>query len=96
MLKCLEFVNYKKKQKEVKFNFTSFLRRIKNPTSHIGLHSLLTNCLKDTTIIYFYHKKSKKLFWIFNWKDWDKPATRAEVAIMCMRTYDLVCEKIEK
>lgn len=34
--------------------------------------------------------------WIWNWKDWDKPATRAEVAIMCLRIYDLICEKIEK
>ena len=37
-----------------------------------------------------------KTLWIFNWKDLDKPATRAEVALMCLRTYDLICEKIEK
>ena len=37
-----------------------------------------------------------KTLWIFNWKDLDKPATRAEVALMCLRTYELMFEKIEK
>ena len=34
--------------------------------------------------------------WIWNWKDWDKPASRAEIALMCLKVYDLICEKIEK
>ena len=33
---------------------------------------------------------------IFNWKDINKPATRWEVALMCLRTYELMFEKIEK
>ena len=30
--------------------------------------------------------------WIWNWKDWDKPASRAEVALMCLRIFELVKE----
>ncbi|ATU04922.1 hypothetical protein BKN14_00490 [Candidatus Gracilibacteria bacterium HOT-871] len=33
---------------------------------------------------------------IFNGKDLDKPASRAEVALMCLRIFELMFEKIEK
>lgn len=31
--------------------------------------------------------------WIWNWKDWDKPASRAEVALMCLRIFELLKNK---
>lgn len=30
--------------------------------------------------------------WIWNWKELDRPATRAEVALMCLRIFELVKE----
>lgn len=65
-----------------------------NYNNVMGWYSSIKKTEKDKE---FEEKIEKaKTLWIFNWKDLDKPATRAEVAIMCLRIYDLICEKIEK
>lgn len=61
-----------------------------NYNNVMGWYSSIKKTEKDKEFLEKIEKA--KALWIFNWKDLDKPATRAEVALMCLKVFELISE----